>query len=489
MYAPLRRHVVPPWNMGATTASVTHGRETRRREETFAYHHVAHNDDDNNLNDDDDASAGTTSTAEPSTPSSVSSMLTSSSSCSEDVASPPPSKQQAKVPKKHVNVSPPAQSKKATRTTTATLVPVYIAVLVGLYGVVGDDITRAGPTASDLVNSPLLKPTRDQLAFVVFFMTVGAATLALVRSTLKRHVLDDVAANWAGLSKGNAKARANGIDTNTHAKFMEQAFSGTYYILETLIMLACLRDWAWCPGSQAGTLALSVPGHVRVHEQANDVRLRLVYGMALSFYSLETCTLVASIANARWGFSHHPTLRKRKDASVMLVHHVATLTLLSFSWMSLHHRVGTLVLLYHDCADPALCLGKAYVYAQPHIRRSRSKETYNLHKTIATTSFAVFVVLFMVGRLGVFGGLIHTLSVQHKWFTQCYLEAPQYTPYECGSAATPFADALLFSMLLVLYAVDVFWALVLVQMTGRVVCASDEVDGQYGDVRSDDDDE
>lgn len=42
---------------------------------------------------------------------------------------------------------------------------------------------------------------------------------------------------------------------------------------------------------------------------------------------------------------------KRKDFWQMFVHHIATITLMSFSWICNLHRVGTLVLLVHDCAD------------------------------------------------------------------------------------------------------------------------------------------
>ena len=42
---------------------------------------------------------------------------------------------------------------------------------------------------------------------------------------------------------------------------------------------------------------------------------------------------------------------KRKDFWQMFVHHMITLLLLSLSWVCNLHRVGSLVLVVHDCAD------------------------------------------------------------------------------------------------------------------------------------------
>jgi Protein transporter of the TRAM (translocating chain-associating membrane) superfamily, longevity assurance factor len=42
---------------------------------------------------------------------------------------------------------------------------------------------------------------------------------------------------------------------------------------------------------------------------------------------------------------------KRKDFWQMFLHHICTICLLSFSWICNLTRIGTLVLLVHDCAD------------------------------------------------------------------------------------------------------------------------------------------
>ena len=42
---------------------------------------------------------------------------------------------------------------------------------------------------------------------------------------------------------------------------------------------------------------------------------------------------------------------KRKDFWQMFIHHMVTLLLMSLSWICNLHRVGSLVLVVHDCAD------------------------------------------------------------------------------------------------------------------------------------------
>ena len=57
---------------------------------------------------------------------------------------------------------------------------------------------------------------------------------------------------------------------------------------------------------------------------------------------------------------------RRKDFWQMFVHHIATIALLSFSWVCNLHRIGTLVLLLHDCADifveVTVCFGVFFGY-------------------------------------------------------------------------------------------------------------------------------
>lgn len=84
---------------------------------------------------------------------------------------------------------------------------------------------------------------------------------------------------------------------------------------------------------------------------------------------------------------------KRKDFWQMFTHHVVTLILLALSWVCNLHRVGSLVLAVHDCADIFLEAAKITKYA--------------LYQKVCDIIFAIFTVVWIVTRLGFFPRIIY----------------------------------------------------------------------------------
>uniref|UniRef100_A0A3B1K7J6 Ceramide synthase 3 n=1 Tax=Astyanax mexicanus TaxID=7994 RepID=A0A3B1K7J6_ASTMX len=79
---------------------------------------------------------------------------------------------------------------------------------------------------------------------------------------------------------------------------------------------------------------------------------------------------------------------KRKDFKEQIIHHLATLTLLAFSWCGNYIRVGTLVMLVHDASDVLLESAKLFNYSK--------------WERACNSSFVLFAVVFMVTRLVIF---------------------------------------------------------------------------------------
>ncbi|XP_041963883.1 ceramide synthase 2 isoform X2 [Alosa sapidissima] len=125
---------------------------------------------------------------------------------------------------------------------------------------------------------------------------------------------------------------------------------------------------------------------------------------------------------------------KRKDFKEQIVHHIATIFLLGFSYCSNYIRVGTLVMLVHDSSDFLLESAKMFNYAG--------------WKKTCDSLFVIFAVVFLVTRLVVFPSkIIHTTLILSMEVFQ------------------PFVGYYFFNvLLLVLQALHIFWAWLILRM-------------------------
>ncbi|XP_019934041.1 ceramide synthase 2 [Paralichthys olivaceus] len=145
---------------------------------------------------------------------------------------------------------------------------------------------------------------------------------------------------------------------------------------------------------------------------------------------------------------------KRKDFREQVIHHLATLTLLSFSWISNYIRVGTLVMAVHDSADILLEGAKVFNYAKWH--------------QTANAMFVVFTVLFMTSRLVIFP----------FWLIHCTWVYPveQFPPF--------FGYYFFNVMLVVLQMLHLYWAFLISRMVYKFIFTKLE-----GDDRSDEEED
>lgn len=145
---------------------------------------------------------------------------------------------------------------------------------------------------------------------------------------------------------------------------------------------------------------------------------------------------------------------KRKDFKEQVVHHIATLTLLSFSWISNYIRIGTLVMALHDSSDILLEGAKVFNYAKWHIT--------------SNTMFVVFTLLFLVTRLIIFP----------FWLIHCTWVYPV-------EKFAPFFGYYFFNvMLLVLQILHLYWAFLITRMLLKLIFSKLD-----GDDRSDEEEE
>uniref|UniRef100_I3K8C0 Ceramide synthase 3 n=1 Tax=Oreochromis niloticus TaxID=8128 RepID=I3K8C0_ORENI len=125
---------------------------------------------------------------------------------------------------------------------------------------------------------------------------------------------------------------------------------------------------------------------------------------------------------------------KRKDFKEQIIHHLATLVLLSFSWCANYIRVGTLVMLIHDASDVLLESAKLFNYAK-------------WEKTCKTL-FVLFAIVFMVTRL-----IIFPFWLIHCTWVYPVLYYPAFFGYYFFN-----------TMLVVLLCLHIFWAYLILRM-------------------------
>ncbi|XP_073948026.1 ceramide synthase 5-like [Choristoneura fumiferana] len=127
----------------------------------------------------------------------------------------------------------------------------------------------------------------------------------------------------------------------TLVKFCENAWKCTFYVCNFVFGILILWDKPWLWDIDQAYIGYPHQG------VTNDIWW--YYMVSSAFYWSLTLSQFWDV--------------RRKDFWQMFVHHLATIALLSFSWVCNLHRIGTLVLLVHDCADIFVEAVKATKYA------------------------------------------------------------------------------------------------------------------------------
>ena len=152
----------------------------------------------------------------------------------------------------------------------------------------------------------------------------------------------------------------------------------------------------------------------------------------------------------------------RSDALEMLIHHMTTILLLSFSYVTNFTRIGASILLLHDSSDVLLESAKCFNYI------SKAKDNKWACK-FCDIIFALFAITFLITRL--------ILYPRYIIFSVFY-EAPNYF-------GTNWAGFWVFSVLLVvLQLLHIFWFYLIAKMLWTLFST-----GVDKDERSDDEED
>lgn len=167
------------------------------------------------------------------------------------------------------------------------------------------------------------------------------------------------------------RLRRNQDKPSTLTKFCENAWRCLYYTFSFFYGLVILWDksWLW----DIDHCWLGYPN------QSLSGDVWLYYMISLTFY-WSLC--ISQFFDVR-----------RKDFWQMFIHHIATIALMAFSWTCNAYRVGSLVLVIHDCADIFLEAAKMAKYAN--------------YQTLCDWIFAIFTLIWIITRTGMYPFVIY----------------------------------------------------------------------------------
>ncbi|XP_023685818.1 ceramide synthase 2-like isoform X2 [Paramormyrops kingsleyae] len=212
-------------------------------------------------------------------------------------------------------------------------------------------------------------------------------------------------------------------------KFREASWRFTFYLVAFIAGLAALIDKPWLYDFKE--MWKGFPTLTLLPSQY------WYYMLELAFYT----SLLISVASDV----------KRKDFKEQIVHHVATITLISFSWCVNYIRAGTLIMLIHDASDYLLESAKMLNYAG--------------WKNTCNCIFIIFAAIFIVTRLVIFP----------FWIMYCTWVYP-VTLYP------PFFGYYFFNgLLLVLQFLHIFWAILIVRMAIKFITNNEIVEDERSD--------
>ncbi|KAL4658894.1 ceramide synthase 2-like isoform X2 [Arapaima gigas] len=159
------------------------------------------------------------------------------------------------------------------------------------------------------------------------------------------------------------------------------------------------------------------------------------------FYLIAFVAGLASLIDKPWFWDQRECWQgyPQQDFKEQIIHHIATIFLIGFSYCANYIRVGTLVMLIHDSSDFLLESAKMFNYAG--------------WKRTCDGLFVTFATVFLVTRLVIFPSkVLHTTLVLSMEFF------------------TPFFGYYFFNvLLLILQTLHVFWAYLILRMICKFI--------------------
>ncbi|XP_068012447.1 ceramide synthase 4-like [Melanerpes formicivorus] len=213
------------------------------------------------------------------------------------------------------------------------------------------------------------------------------------------------------------RRRRNADRACVSKKFCEACWRFTFYIISFCTGLAVLHDKPWFWDHRECWTGYP--------QQPLLPSLFWYYLLELSFYWSLVFTLPFDV--------------KRKDFKEQIVHHAATIFLISFSYCANYIRIGTLVLVIHDASDCFLEPTKIFNYMK--------------WKKTCDSLFMIFAAVFLFSRL-----VVYPYTVLYNTY---YYSMEIFQPF----SGYYFVNALL----MILQLLHVFWSCLILHMVYKFI--------------------
>ncbi|NWR81761.1 CERS2 synthase, partial [Centropus unirufus] len=224
-------------------------------------------------------------------------------------------------------------------------------------------------------------------------------------------------------------------------KFREASWRFTFYLIAFIAGMAVIVDKPWFYDLREVWKGYPI--------QSMLPSQYWYYMIELSFY----WSLLFSIASDV----------KRKDFKEQIIHHVATIILISFSWFANYIRAGTLIMALHDSSDYLLEVSPlpaapavSHAPFPPHpapAPQSAKMFNYAGWRNTCNNIFIVFAAVFIVTRL----------VILPFWIMHCTVVYPlDLYPAFFGYYFFNF-------MMVVLQSLHIFWAYLIIRMAQKFI--------------------
>ncbi|KAF3843054.1 hypothetical protein F7725_001903 [Dissostichus mawsoni] len=233
------------------------------------------------------------------------------------------------------------------------------------------------------------------------------------------------------------RQRRNQEKPSTLARFCESMWRFTFYLYIFTYGVRFLKKTTWLWNTKECWYNYPY--------QPLTVDIHYYYILELSFY-------------LSLFFSQFTDIR-RKDFLIMFLHHVATISLITFSYVNNMARVGALVMCLHDAADVLIEAAKMANYAKCQI--------------LCNLLFAMFAIIFISSRLAVYPVWILNTTLFESW-----------------EIVGPYPSWWVFNLLLIsLQLLHSFWSYLIVKTACRAISKGKVSKDDRSDIESSSDEE